>query len=42
MRSNQSTLIFIGRTEGEAESSILWPPDAKSQVTGRDPDAGKD
>ena len=32
--------IFIGRTD--AEASILWPPDAKSQLIGKDPDAGKD
>ena len=31
--------IFIGRTD--AEAAILWPPDAKSRLTGRDPDAGK-
>ena len=34
--------IFIGRTDAEAEAPILWPPDAKSQLTGKDPDAGKD
>ena len=34
--------IFIGRTEAEAEAPILWPPDAKSRLTGKDPDAGKD
>ena len=34
--------IFIGRTDAEAEASILWPPDAKSHFTGKDPDAGKD
>jgi len=34
--------IFIGRTDGEAEAPILWPPDAKSQLIGRDPDAEKD
>ena len=34
--------IFIGRTEAEAEALILWPPDAKSRLTGKDPDAGKD
>ena len=34
--------IFIRRTDAEAEASILWPPDAKSQLTGKDPDAGKD
>ena len=34
--------IFIGRTDAEAESPILWPPDAKSWLTGKDPNAGKD
>ena len=34
--------IFIGRTNVEAETSILWPPDAKRQLIGKDPDAGKD
>ena len=34
--------IFIGRTDAEAEALILWPPDMKSQLTGKDPDAGKD
>ena len=34
--------IFIGRTDAEAEAPILWPPDAKSRLTGKDPDAGKD
>ena len=34
--------IFIGRTDVEAETPILWPPDAKSWLTGKDPDAGKD
>ena len=33
--------IFIGRTEAEAEAPILWPPDEKSWLTGKDPDAGK-
>ena len=33
--------IFIGRTDAEAESPILWPPDAKSWIIGKDPDAGK-
>ena len=32
---------FTGRTD-EAETQILWPPDAKSQLTGKNPDAGKD
>ena len=34
--------IFIGRTDAEAETSILWSPDAKSQLIGKDPDAGED
>ena len=34
--------IFIWRTDTEAEAPILWPPDAKSQLIGEDPDAGKD
>ena len=34
--------IFIGRTEAEAEVPILWPPDSRSQLIGKDPDAGKD
>ena len=34
--------IFFGRTDAEAEAPILWPPDAKSQLIGKDPDAGKD
>ena len=34
--------VFIGRTEVEAETPILWPPDAKSWLIGKDLDAGKD
>ena len=34
--------IFIGRTDAEADVLRLWPPDAKSQLIGKDPDAGKD
>ena len=34
--------IFIGKTEAEVEAPILWPPDVKSWLTGKDPDAGKD
>ena len=34
--------IFIGRTDAEAETLILWPLDAKRQLTTKDPDAGKD
>ena len=34
--------IFIGRTDAEGEALILWPPDAKSWLIGKDPDAGQD
>ena len=34
--------IFTGRTNAEAEAPILWPPDVKSQLTGKDLDAGND
>ena len=34
--------VFIGRTNVKAETPILWPPDVKSPLTGKDPDAGKD
>ena len=40
-KGNQSW-IFIGKTDTEAEAPILWPPGAKSQLIGKDPDAGKD
>ena len=40
-KGNQSW-IFIGRTDAEAETPILWPPDAKSWLIWEDPDAGKD
>ena len=40
-KRNQSW-IFIGRTDAEAEIPILWPPDAKNWLNGKDPDAGKD
>ena len=47
-RYNQSILkgvqswVFIGRTDAEAETPILWPPHAKSWLIGKDPDAGRD
>ena len=48
-RSNQSILkeispawIFIGRTDAEAKAPILWPPDAKNWLIGKDSDAGQD
>ena len=34
--------VSIGRADVEAETPILWPPDMKSLLTGKDPDAGKD
>ena len=34
--------ILIERTDAEAEFLILWPSDVKSQLTGKDPDAGRD
>ena len=34
--------MFIGRTNAEAETSVLWPPDMKNWLIGKDPDAGKD
>ena len=40
-KGNQSW-IFIGRTDTEAETPLLWPPDAKSWLIWKDPDAGKD
>ena len=40
-KGNQSW-IFIGRIDAEAETPIIWPPDAKNWLTGKDPDAGKD
>ena len=33
--------MFIGKTDAEAETPILWPPDVKSLLIGKDPDAGK-
>ena len=39
-KGNQSG-IFIGRTDAETEAPVLWPPDAKSRLIGKDPDAGK-
>ena len=40
-KGNQSW-IFIGRTDAEAETSILWSPYKKNWLIGKDPDAGKD
>ena len=47
-RSNQSILketcheYSLGELDAEAETAILWPPDANNWLTGKDPDAGKD
>ena len=47
-RSNQSiprgdqSWVFIGKTDAKAETPVLWPPNAKSWLTGKDPDAGRD
>ena len=40
-QENQSW-IFIGRTDVEAETPIIWTPDAKNWLIGKEPDAGKD
>ena len=40
-RGNQSW-IFTRRTDAEAETSVIWPPDVKNWLIGKDPDAGKD
>ena len=40
-KGNQPRML-TGRTDAEAEAPILWPPGAKSQLTGKDPDPGKD
>ena len=40
-KGNQSC-IFIGRAEAQVDAPTLWPPDMKCQLTGKDPDAGKD
>jgi len=41
LKGNQPR-IFIGGTEAKGEAPILWPPDAKRQLIGKDADAGKD
>ena len=40
-KGNQSWIV-IGRTDAEAEAPIIWPPDAKTWLVGKDPDVGKD
>ena len=39
---NDQSWVFIGRTDAEAETPILWPPDVKNWLIWKDPDAGKD
>ena len=41
-RKGDQPWVFIGGTDVEAETLILWPPDVKSWLIGKDPDAGKD
>ena len=40
-KGNQPWIVF-GRADAEAEAPILWPPDAKNWLIGKNPDAGKD
>jgi hypothetical protein len=40
-KGNQSW-IFIGGSDADIDTPILWPPGAKNRLTGKDPDAGKD
>ena len=40
--NNSSILSITGRTDAEAKAPILWPPDAKSRLIRKDPDAGED
>ena len=42
VHSEDQSWVFIGRTDVEAETPILWPPHAKSWLIGKDPDAGRD
>ena len=41
-RKGNQPWIFTGRTDAEAEAPVLWPPDVKSRLIGKDSDAGKD
>ena len=41
-RKGDKSWVFIGRTDAKAETPIVWPPDAKSWLIWKDPDAGKD
>ena len=41
-RKGNQSWVFIGRTDAETEAPVLWPPDAKNWLIGKDPDAGND
>ena len=41
-RKGYQPWILVGRTDAKAEAPVLWPPDTKSQFTGKTPDSGKD
>ena len=41
-RKGNQPWLFIGRTDVEAAAAVFWPPDVKSWLTGKNPDAGKD
>ena len=38
----EQSWVFFGRTDAKAETPILWPPDVKSRLIGKDPEAGRD
>ena len=42
VHSKDQSWVFIGRTDAETETPILWSPDGKSRLIRKDPDAGKD
>ena len=41
VHSKDQSWVFIGRTDAEAETPVLWPPHVKSCLIGKDPDAGR-
>ena len=42
VHSEDQPCMFIGKTDVEAEAPVLWPPDAKSRLIGKDSDAGRE
>ena len=42
VHSKDQSWVFFGRADAEAETPVLWPPDVKSWLIGKDPDAGRD